>query len=176
MSKKIDPKTDYKKLFNSQFLNDGDFTERETIVKIIDVHSDTMAGGNGNEEVTVVLLEGYKKPLKLVNEMMDILHGFTNDREVGSWIGQYATVYILHGLRAFGGTHNVPRFRKAKPRIAADTPYATKEQLDLLVTYMSADEIASYCSDQGHEHLGFTKTDKAQALINYYAKQNNKEA
>lgn len=167
--KNIDPNTDYKALFNSTCLNEADFPEPETVVKIRAVGSIPSVDGKG-PDMTVVSLEGYQKPMKMCNEMMDNMYSMTGDRKVGSWIGKSITVYILFGLRAFGSIHNVPRIRKQAPRIAAEIPFLSQDQYNIIASKMDAKEQAQYCKNNKIEAMNHCRQDMAVKLIKFLNK------
>ena len=173
--KPIDPNTDYKALFNSMFLNESDFPN-DTICEITGVFSEK-AVERGSPDMTVVTLKNietgkaYNKPVKLCNEMMDILYTFTKERATGSWVGVPVTVFIRHGLKAFGGIHNVPRFRKIKPTMPTAQSWMSPEQFEFISANMSAEDQAEYCKNNNLEGINHVLSDDAKTLIDHLKKQ-----
>ena len=114
-------KTHYKSFFNSTFLNDGDFDSSRdtvcTIARVVQVEDETR---DGKQMFNAVLLEGYSKPMKAPNEVLKAIKKALNAEFVEDWQGKQISVYILKGLRAFGGVHDVPRIRPVAPRIVID--------------------------------------------------------
>ena len=173
--KPIDPTTDYKALFNSMFLNESDFPN-DTICEITGVFSEKAVerGAPDMTEVTLKNVEtgkAYKKPVKLCNEMMDILYTFTKERATGSWVGVPVTVFIRHGLKAFGGIHNVPRFRKIKPAMPVAQTWMTQEQYNFIIANMSVEEQAKYCETNKLEAINKVLSNDADILIAHLKKR-----
>ncbi len=173
--KPINPTTDYKELFNTMFLNESDFPN-DTICEITGVFSEK-AVERGAPDMTVVKIKNtatgkeYKKPIKLCNEMMDILYTFTQERATGSWVGVHVTVFIRHGLKAFGGIHNVPRFRKIRPTMPVEQSWMSQPQYDFIIANMSPEDQAKYCENNKLEDITKVLSDDAKTLINYLKKQ-----
>lgn len=167
--KPIDPTTDYKALFNTMFLNESDFPN-DTICEITGVFSEK-AVERGAPDMTVVKLKGYEKPIKLCNEMMDILYTFTQERATGSWVGVHVTVFIRKGLKAFGGIHNVPRFRKIKPTMPTAQSWMSPEQFEFISANMSVEDQAEYCKNNKLEGINHVLSDDAKTLIDHLKKQ-----
>lgn len=173
--KPIPPDTDFAALFNTMFLNESDFPN-DTICEITGVFSEKGIEHN-SPDMTVVTLKNvetgkaYKKPIKLVNEMIDILYTFTQERATGSWVGVRVTVFIRKGVKAFGKIHNCPRFRKNKPTMPVAQTWMTQEQYDFIIANMSIEDQAKYCETNKIEAINKVLSNDAETLINYLKKQ-----
>jgi hypothetical protein len=167
--KPVKQDTDYKELFNSTFLNNGDIKNKDTIVKILSVGQMMVQAQDGRQLMTAIVLDGYEKPMKACNEILDNIAKVAGSRLPSQWGGLYITAYVQYGLRCFGGVHDVVRVRPVAPRVAEEIPWVNAETLKFISDNFekAGGAIPKYLKDNNLKGFNELRQDKAETLSKF---------
>ena len=104
-------KTHYKKLTDARFIGAYDL-DKDLLVTIEAVNKETVMGHDGKEKQCVVAkLKGAKKAMILNKTNMKIIEKMYGPF-VEDWVGKAVTLYVVHGVKAFGDVVDGIRVKK----------------------------------------------------------------
>jgi len=124
-----DNKTHYLTFFPSAYLRSADLENApETVaVKIAGLNVEDVTNNDGKiEQLPVLHFTGTEKGLILNRTNADQVAGL-HGPNVEDWAGKRIGLFIMRGVKAFGGIHDVIRVRPSVPAEPAPKPTAEAE-------------------------------------------------